>query len=79
MVHCGYEGTAVEDTVRRPLKALKVALGGIETEAPMAPEIPLNGQRPAEFSFEDFVAEAMAAPANRDQGPPDTSSGRAAE
>ena len=55
MVHCGYEGTAVEDTVRRPLKALKVALGGIETEAPMAPEIPLNGQRTAEFSFEDLV------------------------
>jgi hopanoid biosynthesis associated radical SAM protein HpnH len=79
MVHCGYEGTAVEDTVRRPLKALKVALGGIETEAPMAPEIPLDGQRPAEFSFEDFVAEAMTAPANRDQGAPDRASDRAAE
>ncbi|MBL8670306.1 MAG: adenosyl-hopene transferase HpnH, partial [Alphaproteobacteria bacterium] len=31
MVHCGYEGTAVTDTVKNPLKALKVALGGIGT------------------------------------------------
>ena len=60
MVHCGYEGTAVEDTVRNPLKALKVWLGGIETEAPMQPEIPLGNQRSAVYSFEDFVAEAVA-------------------
>jgi hypothetical protein len=60
MVHCGYEGTAVEDTVRNPLKALKVWLGGIETEAPMQPEIPLGKQRSAVYSFEDFVAEAVA-------------------
>jgi hopanoid biosynthesis associated radical SAM protein HpnH len=60
MVHCGYEGTAVEDTVRNPLKALKVWLGGIETEAPMQPEIPLEKQRSAVYSFEDFVAEAVA-------------------
>ena len=60
MVHCGYEGTAVEDTVRNPLKALKVWLGGFETEAPMQPEIPLGKQRSAVYSFEDFVAEAVA-------------------
>ncbi len=60
MVHCGYEGTAVADTVKNPLKALKVVLAGIRTDGPMAPEIPLENQRPAEFTFEEFVAQAMA-------------------
>ena len=55
MVHCGYEATAVVDTVAHPLKALKVALKGVDTEGPMAPEIPLDNQRPAEFVFESLV------------------------
>lgn len=59
MVHCGYEGTAVADTVANPLKALKVALTGIATEGEMAPEIDLSKQRPAVYAFEDFVAEAL--------------------
>jgi hopanoid biosynthesis associated radical SAM protein HpnH len=59
MVHCGYEGTAVADTVANPLKALKVALAGIATEGEMAPEIDLSRQRPAVYAFEDFVAEAL--------------------
>jgi len=60
MVHCGYEATAVNDTVRHPLKALKVALFGVDTQAPMAPEIPLEAQRPAEFIFDGLVAGAVA-------------------
>jgi hopanoid biosynthesis associated radical SAM protein HpnH len=55
MVHCGYESTAVNDVVRHPLKALSVFLKGIDTEKPMAPEISLEGQRPAEFVFEGLV------------------------
>ncbi len=55
MVHCGYEATAVRDTVQNPLKALKVFLGGIDINKPMAPEIPLDNQRPAEFVFEGLV------------------------
>jgi hopanoid biosynthesis associated radical SAM protein HpnH len=55
MVHCGYEATAVNDTVARPWKALKVALRGPRIEGAMAPEIPLAGQRPAEFVFEGLV------------------------
>jgi hopanoid biosynthesis associated radical SAM protein HpnH len=55
MVHCGYEPTAVTDTVRRPFKALRVALRGPRTEGPMAPEIPLQTQRPAEYIFEGLV------------------------
>lgn len=55
MVHCGFEPTSVVDTVNRPFKALKVFLKGVDTEGPMAPEIPLDGQRPAEYVFEKQV------------------------
>ncbi|MEE2698132.1 MAG: adenosyl-hopene transferase HpnH [Pseudomonadota bacterium] len=55
MVHCGYESTAVNDVMKHPLKALGVFLRGIETEKPMAPEISLDYQRPAEFVFEGLV------------------------
>lgn len=55
MVHCGYEPTAVADTIAHPLKALKVALMGPRTDGPMAPEIPLANQRPAQFVFENLV------------------------
>jgi hopanoid biosynthesis associated radical SAM protein HpnH len=59
MVHCGYEPTAVTDTVSRPLKALKTLVRGIETEAPMAAEIPLEGQRPAAWVFEKQVSRFL--------------------
>jgi len=55
MVHCGYEPTAVDATVRNPLKALNVWLRGIRTDKPMAPEISLENQRPSEFVFEENV------------------------
>ena len=55
MVHCGYEATAVSDTVAHPLKALGVFLRGVKTDGNMAPEIPLDNQRPAEFIFEGLV------------------------
>ncbi|HTO82161.1 MAG TPA: adenosyl-hopene transferase HpnH [Methylomirabilota bacterium] len=60
MVHCGYEGTAVDDTFARPWKAMKVALFGIKTEGPMAPDIPLDKARPAEYVFEKRVEEQVA-------------------
>lgn len=41
MVHCGYEATAVDDTFRRPWKALQVFLRGPRTQGPMAPELPI--------------------------------------
>jgi hopanoid biosynthesis associated radical SAM protein HpnH len=55
MVHCGYEATAVTDVVAHPLKALGIYLKGIDTDRPMAPEIPLDNQRPAEFVFEGLI------------------------
>ncbi len=60
MVHSGYEATAVMDAVRNPLKVLKVAMRGPRTEGPMAPEIPLENQRPADFVFRRHVDHAMA-------------------
>jgi hopanoid biosynthesis associated radical SAM protein HpnH len=60
MVHCGYEPTAADDAVRHPLKALMVKLRGPRTEGPMAPEIALDKQRPAEFVFSRHVQDTMA-------------------
>ncbi len=39
MVHCGYEPTAVLDTVAHPVKALKVALNGVNTDGPTVVEV----------------------------------------
>src|SRR5262249_35493847 len=60
MVHSGYEATAVSETIRRPWKAAAQALRGIRTDGPMAPDIPLTNQRPAEFVFSAHVEQAMA-------------------
>jgi hopanoid biosynthesis associated radical SAM protein HpnH len=60
MVHSGYEATAVMDAARRPWKALAAALRGPRTTGPMAPEIPLGGQRPAEYVFSRHVEKALA-------------------
>jgi len=51
MAHCGYEGTAVEDAFKNPLKAAKVALFGPKTEGEMAPEIPRT------YNIDDFEQE----------------------
>jgi hopanoid biosynthesis associated radical SAM protein HpnH len=60
MVHSGYEATAVVDAVSKPWKPLMVALRGPRTSGPMAPEISLEGQRPAEYVFSRHVENAMA-------------------
>jgi hopanoid biosynthesis associated radical SAM protein HpnH len=60
MVHCGYEPTAVNETVAHPLRALAVWWRGIRTEGPMAPEIPLAGERRAEFVHEENVQNFLA-------------------
>jgi hypothetical protein len=61
MAHCGYEPTAVDATFAQPLAALKVAMFGVRTEGPMTPEIPLDGQRPAEYVFSRHVEQELAA------------------
>ncbi|EWY39468.1 radical SAM protein [Skermanella stibiiresistens SB22] len=59
MVHSGYEATAVADAVRNPLKAFMVSRRGPRTDGGMAPEIPLDGQRPAEYVFSRHVEKAL--------------------
>ena len=61
MVHSGFEATAVTDALRSPWKLLKLSLFGIKTDGPMAPEIALNKQRPAEFVFSRHVEQRLAA------------------
>ena len=60
MVHSGYESTAVMDAVKSPIKTMMVALRGPRTDGPMAPEISLDNQRPAEFTFSKHVQDKMA-------------------
>jgi hopanoid biosynthesis associated radical SAM protein HpnH len=60
MAHCGYEATAAEVAFTRPWQALKVSVSGIRTQGAMAPEIPLDKQRPAEFVFSRHVEEELA-------------------
>jgi len=59
MVHSGYEATAVIDAVHHPLKAIVAGLRGPRTEGAMAPEIPLDRQRPAEYVFSRHVQDAL--------------------
>jgi hopanoid biosynthesis associated radical SAM protein HpnH len=60
MVHSGYEATAVAETVRRPWKAAAQLIRGIRTEGPMAPDVSLVGQRPAEYVYKKHVDTALA-------------------
>jgi hopanoid biosynthesis associated radical SAM protein HpnH len=60
MAHCGYEPTAAEASFANPLKSLWISLRGVRTEGPMAPEISLDGQRPAQYVFSRHVEQALA-------------------
>jgi hopanoid biosynthesis associated radical SAM protein HpnH len=60
MAHCGYEATAAEAMLSSPLTALKVALRGPRTEGEMAPEIPLDRQRPAQYVFSGQVQQKLS-------------------
>ena len=51
MVHSGFEASAVLDITRHPLKAAKVFFGGVRTDGPMAPEVPMENQRRAKDVF----------------------------
>jgi hypothetical protein len=60
MAHCGYEPTAAHMAASNPLKALWVRLRGVRTDGPMAPEIALDGQRPAQYVFSDQVEKKLS-------------------
>jgi len=55
MAHCGYEATAAEAMMAHPLEAFGIALRGVRTEGPMASEIDLAQQRPAQYTFDSQV------------------------
>ena len=59
MTHCGFEGTAVADAFKNPLKLAKLAVGGVKTEGAMAPDIPLDKARPADFVFSAHVEKKL--------------------
>jgi hopanoid biosynthesis associated radical SAM protein HpnH len=76
MVHSGFEASAVKDTIRRPWAAAKAQLFGIRSDGPMAPEIPLDRQRPAEYVFsrnvQQKLSELQAQAANKDNAKKET-------
>ncbi|MEO8936669.1 MAG: adenosyl-hopene transferase HpnH [Burkholderiaceae bacterium] len=59
MVHCGFEGTAVQDTVLHPWKALGVAMRGVKTTGAMARDIPRINERKANYVFSDHVDKKL--------------------
>jgi hopanoid biosynthesis associated radical SAM protein HpnH len=59
MAHCGYEPTAANLTLTKPLQAMKIALFGVKTEGDMAPEISLANQRPAKYNFSEQVQKTL--------------------
>jgi hopanoid biosynthesis associated radical SAM protein HpnH len=60
MVHSGYEATAIQDTLRNPLKALAINLRGVTTDGEMKPEIRLDRQRPAQYVFSRHVEQKLS-------------------
>jgi len=60
MAHCGYEPTAAHMAVTNPLKAAWVMLRGVRTDGPMAPEIALDAQRPAQYVFSEQVEKKLS-------------------
>jgi hopanoid biosynthesis associated radical SAM protein HpnH len=69
MVHSGFEASAVTDAVKKPWKLAALALTGMKLDGPMAAEIPLDRQRPAEYVFSRHVAEKLAALEKAEAGP----------
>src|SRR6201999_3748580 len=60
MAHCGYEPTAANAALVNPLKAMWVAFRGVRTSGPMAPEINLENQRPAQYIFSAEVQKRLS-------------------
>jgi hopanoid biosynthesis associated radical SAM protein HpnH len=70
MAHCGFEGTAVNDTFSRPLTALKVSLFGPKTDGAFAPDLPvLYGDR-ADATAVHIPVSAIQRRGNNGEHPP---------
>jgi len=60
MAHCGYEATAADAMMKHPIEAMMIGLRGVKTEGPMAPEIDMSKQRPAQYVFDSNVQLTMS-------------------
>jgi hypothetical protein len=65
MAHCGFEGTAVEDTFSHPFKALLVSLRGPRVDGPMAPELPFTPAETQALSSSAGVRSEIAIPLDK--------------
>ena len=52
--------TAADAAFANPLKAMWVGLRGVKTSGPMAPEIDLSKQRPAQYVFSSEVQKRLS-------------------
>ena len=69
MVHCGFEASAVAETVSKPWRALAQVVRGIRTEGAMAKDIPLDNARPADFVYSRHVETALTEIRSRKKAP----------
>jgi hopanoid biosynthesis associated radical SAM protein HpnH len=60
MAHCGYEPTAANAMMNHPLQAAMIGIFGVKTEGPMAPEIDMSQQRPAQYIFDGQVQQRLS-------------------
>jgi hopanoid biosynthesis associated radical SAM protein HpnH len=60
MAHCGYEPTAAHAAIRNPILTAWTAVRGVRTKGPMAPEVSLEDQRPAEYPPPRHVETMMS-------------------
>ena len=71
MAHCGYEGTAVMDTMDHPLKALKSAVFGPRLKGDMAPDFPILYEQKKPSRAQQIPVELVdTASANAAEGQP---------
>ena len=71
MAHCGFEGTAVNDAFRHPLKALLTSLRGPRISGPMAPDLAMNleaGVAPSVSSEIRIPVDAIKRPDRKIEG-----------
>jgi hopanoid biosynthesis associated radical SAM protein HpnH len=69
MAHCGFEGTAVNDAFRHPLKALLTSLRGPKLNGPMAPDLALNLEGAAAPAHEVMISvDAIKRPDRKAEG-----------
>jgi len=69
MAHCGFEGTAVNDAFRHPLKALLTSLRGPRIVGPMAPDLALNLEAGSAASNEIMISvDAIKRPDRKIEG-----------